>query len=300
LGQETNIAGMCREEKAMPHILIIDDDLAMDVLGESLRFRGHEVERIASANQALERIKEIAKADLIILDIIMAWPDGRLMTGLAAGSSAGMEILLEIRKRNHTVPILAYSATQDATVIDAIRDSENCTFVSKWEGHSLRELLTQIHGTLGLPDDPTPPQSFIIHGHDDSEKLELKNFIQNTLHFPEPLILHEQPNWGRTIIEKFEHYAAMSTLVFVLLTPDDIVANGDETDDMKRQARQNVIFEMGFFLGALGRETGRIILLYKPPLDLPSDISGVIYIDIAAGIEASGEKIRKEITHVTK
>jgi CheY-like chemotaxis protein len=283
----------------MARIRIVDDDLSMNVLGDSLRFRGHEVERIPSANQALERIEEIANVDLVILDIIMAWPEGRPAIGLSTAPSAGMEILLEIRKRNTAVPILVYSATQDATVIDAIRECAKCSFISKWEGHSLRKLLSLIHSELGLSDDSTPPQSFIVHGHDDKAKLELKNFLQNTLKFPEPIILHEQPNWGRTIIEKFEHYASLSALVFVLLTPNDPAARGNETDDLKRRARQNVIFEMGFFFGALGRESGRVILLYKPPLDLPSDISGVVYIDIDGGIEAAGEKIRKEVTHVT-
>jgi len=113
------------------------------------------------------------------------------------------------------------------------------------------------------------------------------------------LILHERPNVGRTIIEKFEDYASTSQLVFVLLTPDDIVASEGDPDDAKRRARQNVIFEMGFFLGTLGRSSGRVILLYKPPLDLPSDIAGIVYIDISQGIEAAGEKIRKEIEHVT-
>jgi predicted nucleotide-binding protein len=54
---------------------------------------------------------------------------------------------------------------------------------------------------------------------------------------------------------------------------------------------------MGYFLGTLGRRSGRIILLYRGPIDLPSDISGVIFIDISGGIEAAGESIRKEVAH---
>jgi len=283
----------------MSQIMIIDDDLAMDILADSLRFRCHNVERIASATESLKRLEEIASADLIILDIIMAWPEGRPTKGIFSTSTAGMEIMLEIRKQNNTIPIIAYSATQDATVIEAIREYINCYFISKWEDHSFRDLLNQINRALGVKSNPTAPQSFIIHGHDEKVKLELKNFIQNILQFPEPIILHERPNGGRTIIEKLEHYAEMSTIVFVLLTPDDINAIGGETNDQKRQARQNVIFEMGYFLGAFGRDSGRIILLYKPPLDLPSDISGIVYIDISGGIEAAGEKIRKEVAHVT-
>jgi CheY-like chemotaxis protein len=283
----------------MSRIFIVDDDLSMDVLGDSLRYRGHEVERIASAQKTLDRIGELAGADIIILDIIMAWPDGRIATGLAGPSTAGMEVLLEIRKRNVGVPIIVYSATQDAAVIKAIDEIPNCSFISKWEGRSLKEFILHVHRALGLADKSIGAQSFIVHGHDETAKLALKNFLQNTLNFPEPIILHEQPNWGRTIIEKFEDCAAMSALVFVLLTPDDPIATGNESDDAKRRARQNVIFEMGYFLGTLGRRSGRVVLLHRGPIDLPSDISGVIYVDISGGIEAAGERLRKEVAHAT-
>lgn len=65
------------------------------------------------------------------------------------------------------------------------------------------------------------PKCFIVHGHDDKAKLDLKNYLQNTLKFPEPLVLHELPSIGKNIIEKFEDYAKDVDLVFVLLTPDD-------------------------------------------------------------------------------
>lgn len=284
----------------MSRIFIVDDDMSMDVLGDNLRFRGHEVERTASATTALGRMSELASAHLVILDIIMAWPDGRPIAGLAGNSTAGMEVLMELRKRNADLPVIVYSATQDAGIIASIAEDAHSAFISKWDGCSLKEFIAHIQRTLGLSSAPPGPQSFIVHGHDETAKFDLKNFLQNTLKFPEPIILHEQPNLGRTIIEKFEDYAAMSAIVFVLLTPDDTAAKGDETDDVKRRARQNVIFEMGYFLGALGRRSGRVVLLYRSSLDLPSDLSGVIYIDISKGIESAGESIRKEIAHVTK
>lgn len=132
---------------------------------------------------------------------------------------------------------------------------------------------------------------FIVHGHDNKIKLELKNYIQNTLHLGEPIILSEQSSNGLTIIEKFEKYAMNSNLVFVLLTPDDIYGT-------ENRSRQNVIFEMGYFLGKLGRKSGRVILLYKGELDVPNDISGLIYIKIDNGIEAAGEEIRREISGI--
>jgi CheY-like chemotaxis protein len=282
----------------LTRILIVDDDVAMDVLADSLRFRGHEVERISSAKEVFDRLDELVGNDVVILDIIMAWPDAPATEGPDRASTVGMDVLIGLRKRSKTLPIVVYSATQDAAVIEAVREIPKCSFISKWESHSLREIIANIQGVLGLAETP-PVIPFIVHGHDEKAKLALKNFLQNSLKFQEPIILHEQPNLGRTVIEKFEDYSAMSALVFVLLTPDDTVAKGGEGDSVIRRARQNVIFEMGYFLGTLGRKSGRVVLLYRPPLDLPSDISGVIYIDISNGVEASGEQIRKEVAHVS-
>jgi predicted nucleotide-binding protein len=138
-------------------------------------------------------------------------------------------------------------------------------------------------------------RSFIVHGHDHQSLLELKDYLQNALGLDEPVVLQQMPGQGRTLIEKFESEAEATELVFVLLTPDDKGANPSDTDTEKRRARQNVIFEMGFFLGKLGRTSGRVLLLYKGSLDIPSDIAGIEYIDITNGIESAGEKIRKEL-----
>ncbi len=139
---------------------------------------------------------------------------------------------------------------------------------------------------------------FIVHGHADSLKWELKNYLQNTIGLPEPIILHEQPNLGRNLMEKFEDFASTATLAFVLLTPDDVGSTADAADADKRRARQNVIFEMGYFMGLLRRASGRVVLLHQGPLELPSDIAGLVYIDISGGIENAGERIRRELSDV--
>lgn len=280
----------------MAKILIIDDDLAMEVLVENLRYKGHEVDRIPSATVAIAQIDSILKSDLILLDVIMAWPDQCKTTELSGARVAGMEVYREIRKCRTDLPIILYSGITDQSVIEALSGDLNAEFISKWDGHSVRELVDRIQIKLGAP--PPRPQSFIVHGQNETAKYQLKNYIQNTLNLPEPIILHEQPNIGRTIIEKFEDYALRSSLVFVLLTPDDIGALADKPDDLKRRGRQNVIFEMGYFLGMLGRRSGRVILLHDGPLELPSDLLGVVYIDISKGIESAGELIRKELAHV--
>jgi predicted nucleotide-binding protein len=122
----------------------------------------------------------------------------------------------------------------------------------------------------------------------------------------EPIILHEQPNRGRTIIEKFEDYADVSFAV-VLLTPDDMgYAASEDPSTARARARQNVILELGFFLGRLGRE--RVVALYTgdETFEKPSDYEGVLFIPVdtsgrwqfdlvrelaACGIEVDANKI---------
>ena len=140
-------------------------------------------------------------------------------------------------------------------------------------------------------------RSFIVHGHDETSKLGLKDYLQNTLKLPEPIILHQQANKGRTVIEKFEECSANIDVAFVLLTPDDI--GGLPEGEKRERARQNVIFELGFFVGRFGRKSGRIIVLHKGNLEIPSDLAGVVYIDISGGIESAGEKIRKELIELS-
>jgi predicted nucleotide-binding protein len=265
---------------------------------ENLGFRGYETRRIASASAALETIDEIAKADLVILDIIMERPEGE--SSISGDRTTGMKILKKLRQKNPELPILVFSATVDRDLIDAVINNPYTEFLQKWNAPSLRDVIDRVDRALGRTTAPASPKAFIVHGHDAAEALALKNYLQNVLKFPEPIILHEQSSVSRTIIEKFEEYSTQVDLAFVLLTPDDKMASGEESNDDKRRARQNVIFELGYFVGLFGRLSGRVILLHKGNLDLPSDISGMVYIDISAGIERSGEAIRKELTHVTR
>lgn len=129
---------------------------------------------------------------------------------------------------------------------------------------------------------------FIVHGHDRLVRMELKNYLQNKLKLPEPVILEENMSAGLTIVENFEKYASEAGLVFVLLTPDDFT--GDSV-----RARQNVILELGYFMGKLGRKSGRIIILCKGDVEIPSDLSGILYIRIDNGILAAGELIREAL-----
>jgi CheY-like chemotaxis protein len=280
----------------MAKIIIIEDDPAIDILSDNFRYRGHEVIRFGTLSEADESIDTIINSDILFLDIIMPQTSDDI-TG-SIDKSAGMKLYRKIRKLNDRIPIIVYSATQDMTIMQILSEDLATTFISKWSTPSIIDIVDIVNDKLGIKPTPPRPLAFIVHGHNETLKLSVKNYLQNTLNFPEPIILHEQPNIGRTIIEKFEEYAAKSCLVFVLLTPDDVIATTTDSNEAKRRARQNVIFEMGYFIGLLGRRSGRVILLHKGPLDLPSDLSGIAYINLTAGIEEASEQIRREIQHV--
>ena len=117
---------------------------------------------------------------------------------------------------------------------------------------------------------------FVIHGHDEAAKLDVARFLEQL--DLEPVILAEQPSGGRTIMEKVEAHADVGYAV-ALLTADDFGSRQGD-DAVRPRARQNVIFELGYFIGRLGRE--RVCALTKGQPEIPSDYSGVVYIPMAS------------------
>ena len=112
---------------------------------------------------------------------------------------------------------------------------------------------------------------FIVHGHDGELKESVARIIeqQNI----KPIILSEQANAGCTIIEKIENYSNVGCAI-CLFTADDVGRAKSETDD-KPRARQNVVFEAGYFIGKLGRD--HIVILADNGIEIPSDLAGVVY-----------------------
>ena len=163
-----------------------------------------------------------------------------------------------------------------------------------WENHRVSSLQTQINRLGGLIEllnteiqldqgrtierqvSPTGHKVFLVHGQEEGVLHETARFLEKLKQ--DIVILREQPNKGRTIIEKFEDYADVGFAI-VLLTADD---RGGTTscpyDEQKPRARQNVILELGYFLGRLGRN--RVCALFEPGVEIPSDYSGVLYIPL--------------------
>ncbi|MGB9150020.1 MAG: nucleotide-binding protein [Burkholderiales bacterium] len=121
-------------------------------------------------------------------------------------------------------------------------------------------------------------QVFVVHGHDEGKKEMVARFLSQI--GLEPIILHEQPNKGHPVIEKFEAHSQVAYAV-VLFTPDDFGYPADNPSLGRLRARQNVILELGFFLGALGR--GKVCVLHDGDIEIPSDYKGVLFVKLDAG-----------------
>jgi len=137
----------------------------------------------------------------------------------------------------------------------------------------------KIQASTAKPSSRYGPMSkkvFIVHGHDDAIKVDVARTLEKL--GLEPVILHEQPSKGKTIIEKFEEHASLAQYAVVLLTPDDIGYPKNKESEKRPRARQNVILELGYFAGRLGRE--HICVLYKGDVEVPSDYIGVVYIPL--------------------
>lgn len=136
---------------------------------------------------------------------------------------------------------------------------------------------------------------FLVHGRNHGVKETVARFLERAVPDHRLIILHEQPNQGLTIIEKLERYSNVAFAV-VLLTGDDVLAQAQvepaEAARMERRARQNVVLELGWFAGKLGRD--RVCALYEEGVVLPSDYDGVLYTPLdEAGAWRSGASLRR-------
>lgn len=129
---------------------------------------------------------------------------------------------------------------------------------------------------------------FIVHGHDNELKNEVTRFVEKKLGY-EAIILHEQANKGKTIIEKLEENSDVEYAI-ILYTACDEGRKVDSEEKLNKRARQNVVFEHGYFTSKLGREN--VIAINKGHIEVPSDISGIIYISYE---EQWKEELRNEL-----
>ncbi|UXI02587.1 nucleotide-binding protein [Photobacterium sp. TY1-4] len=156
----------------------------------------------------------------------------------------------------------------------AVSRSEDITddYIAGPPGYK-KELFESQNKKHQIPTDKS--KVFIVHGHDEAAQVKAARFVEKL--GLEAIILHEKASSGRTIIEKIEHYSEVGFAI-VLYTPDDVGNTKNNADELNGRARQNVVFEHGYLIGKLGR--GNVAALVEAPIELPNDISGVVYIQL--------------------
>jgi predicted nucleotide-binding protein len=148
-----------------------------------------------------------------------------------------------------------------------------------------------------MPAEPSPAGSsqpsrkvFLVHGRDNAVKHEVALFLRKI--GLEDIILHERPNGGRRLLTKFREEADGAAFAVILMTPDDEGCVVGETS--RPRARQNVVFELGFFIGKLG--PANVAALVKGDLEKPSDFDGIAYI----ALDPAGnwkKELARELNH---
>ena len=133
---------------------------------------------------------------------------------------------------------------------------------------------------------------FIVHGHDGELKHSVARLVEKQ--GMEAIILSEQANKGKTIIEKFEENSDVGGAI-CLFTSDDLGRAKAALDEQPR-ARQNVVFEAGYFMGKLSRS--RVVVIAESGVELPSDMQGIVYtnknnweVDVLKELKAMGYSV---------
>ena len=208
-------------------------------------------------------------------------------------SDTSLESLIkqvEMEDENDESPYKIFNSAPVWRAIERTRDVTN-NYITKAPGQTKRQEQTK---SINLTKDSK--KVFVVHGHD----IELKNDVELFLKSIDldPIVLHRQVDEGLTIIEKFEKHANVNYAI-VLLTPDDFGFAKSEAPKVEKdrkieaRARQNVIFEFGYFIGKLSRQN--VCCIYKHGVTLPSDLSGYIYKEVNRSVEEVGLFLMKEL-----
>ena len=186
------------------------------------------------------------------------------------------------------------TAAIDAQAAEAFKDLGGTNQYANWERYRDRQVghleglalrieasglqqakVEHVHVATSGQTPQATNRVFLVHGHDTGTKETTARFIERL--GLAPIILHEQANEGRTIIEKFEAYSDVGFAI-VLMTPDDVGASAKEQNKLLGRARQNVILELGYFTGRLGRS--KVCALFRPGIEIPSDFHGVLFLEL--------------------
>lgn len=249
-------------------ILFADNDLRfLKTRKQLLEKAGYTVETATNPEETRQRLL-LGGIDLAVIDI-------RLLDNENQYDESGLTIALEVALDIPKIMLTNYPSYEALRRVRR-RTKDNfpaaVEFLDKAEGSE--ELIRAIEAALKLRN------IFIVHGHDEGARDSVARYVKDL--GLRPVILAELPSGGRTIIDKLEVYGSNASYVIALMTPDDMgFAKRDGEASGQGRARQNVVFELGYFTGKLGRE--KVCVLHKGDTEIFSDYQGVCLIKMDAG-----------------
>ncbi|MBP7069847.1 MAG: nucleotide-binding protein [Methanothrix sp.] len=219
----------------------------------------------------------------VVLNASDAWIRAE-MVGYQGNISRYVELLQEAvieYRRAESIP-----TTLDPTYISLVG-------LCATQAERLKTRIDEFSKKQALHTNLTPKgdKIFIIHGHDEGKWRELQDILEDLNQ--EIVVLKEEPSAGETIIEKFEKLADDCCYAFALITPDDLVK---KKGNRYSQARPNVLFELGWFYGRFGRD--RVCIIKKADTEMPSDLSGILSIDILERVSEGLKEIQDELQRI--
>ncbi|MGZ9129670.1 MAG: TIR domain-containing protein [Candidatus Binatia bacterium] len=269
-----------------PEAAVAEDRHWFEGLKEYLEIKlQYELVPARRFEEALGLIDKPDAFDVAVIDL--SWT-GDASLGTRSRKNIGMSLLERLYQQNSGgttyKPVIALSQnyTEDAELVPlvvkkgALPVPKNYTPMGHQAIGGAIEYVSRHGAENEIKDSQHRDKIFLVHGHDKGVLNEVARFLEKLNQ--KVVILRELPNAGRTVIEKFGDFADVGYAV-VLLTPDD---RGSKVSlpfkDQNLRARQNVIFELGYFIGRLGRD--RVTALYLSNVEIPSDYSGVLFTEI--------------------
>ena len=270
-------------------LVVDDDEFFVRPYVRALVEAGFITKYVETATAAIHALNKRVP-DLLVVDVVM--PPGRLLDNrqTAGGEETGIVIARRLRRLSAKTLIVALTSARPSK--NWLPDDRRFVVLRKGLV-SPSELVDFVTARTSH----AKPRIFIVHGR-DHRPLRALNQLLSQLGYPTPMTLSALPSGGLTILEKLEKYADLADVVLVLMTGDDVGELRESRKRLKSRARINVSFEAGYFLGLLGRTSGRVIVLSTQEVDKGSDLGGFVWIDISNGIEAAADEIQRELKAV--
>ncbi len=244
---------------------------------------------------AFAKLAGIGKAAQAVIDdhaISRGRPISAFSPDLVAQHFLGAEANLQILQVQMGGLYGDFPSINTAAEKDMTEGASHLRFYSRHQLLGLIRTIDQIfeirsHSELAVPESTEQsPRVFITHGRANDWR-EVQSFIEKDIGLP-TLELAQEPNLGRTVIQKLDQESSRCNFAVIVMTGDDADSDGN------RRARENVMHEIGFFQGKFGMNS--ICLLHEEGTSIPSNIHGLVYIPFTKDtVSATFSLIQREL-----